>query len=405
MILQRIDRYQRTPTRRVRFADPDETAPNMRGLDPSARGSAPKPQTGGVELTEQGRRSLKQVSMSRWSSWVAVGGLALLTLASAAWSVSTSPKGTSTSTVMATSQASGSTLDTAPPGAHLTVSPKTVGPDQPFRLSGTDCPSGDQVLTGQSSPVTPESNGSWSVVVRGSLLLDTMSVGAECVQKDSRSEVFSYSPAHIRVTPLPRGARITVSPEVVIVGQSIRMSGNECFPSDYVIPDSTGTVSAAYGTYHVSIATPGSDGSWSAVVPVIDAAQVGDVSVSATCVTGIDREELFSYPAVHIEVNTYRHLHVTPSTTIRAGTTLTITSIGPCPSQSQAQVYLQSPDNLANGVPDGFGPDNPSGGEWSATLPIPPATAPGSYVLQATCLGDHTFLGYYSGLPITVTAG
>lgn len=296
-----------------------------------------------------------------------------------------------------------STGSVAPPGAHLTVSPKIVGPDQPFRLSGTDCPPSNHVITGANSPATPDASGTWSIVVKGSLFADTVNVGAACVGKGRGSVAFSYPPVQLRVAPLPPGARITVSPRVVMVGGTIQISGNDCFPNDYVVPD--GAVSAAYGTYHVSITIPKSDGSWSAVVPVIDASEVGDVLVGATCTTGADTEQVFSYPAVHIQVNTYRHLRVTPGTTVSAGTSLNVFSMGPCPPHSAAQVYLQSPDGLNNGVPDGYGPDNPSGGEWAATLPIPPATAPGNYVLHATCVGDHTFLGYYSGLPVTVTAG
>ena len=332
------------------------------------------------------------MSISRWSSWASLGALALLTLATAIWSVSTSSTGTQSNAIaIATSPSSA----TAPPGARLTANPRTVGPGQPFRLSGTGCPRTDRVITGWNGPVTPKSDGSWNVVVGGRILLvGTVNVGAACVERRSRSEVFGYPPVRILVTPLPPGARITVSPKVVMIGQSIRLSGNDCFPpTDYVLP--------AYG----DAVTPKPDGSWSAGGVVGDGAQVGFVPVSAACVTGADKAEVFSYPAVHIQVKTYRHLRVTPGTTVSAGTTLTVFSIGACPSRSEGDVYLQSAVAPETDVAQSFAINSSSGGEWSATLPIPQGTAPGHYMLHGQCDGDHVFLAFYSAVPITVTIG
>jgi len=332
------------------------------------------------------------VPISRWSSWASLGALALLTPATAIWSVSTSSTGTQSNAIAIATSPSPAP---APPRARLTASPRTIGPGQPFRLSGTGCPNAGRVITGGNAPVTPESDGSWSVVIGGSnLLVGTVDVGAACVGRGGRSGTFGYSPVRIRVMALPPGARLTVSPKVVMIGQAIRLSGNECFPpSDYVLP--------AYG----ETVTPMADGSWNAVGVVGDGAQVGIVPVGATCVTGTDKAEVFSYPAVHIRVNTYRHLRVTPGTTVSAGTTLTVFSIGACPSRSDGVVYLQSAVASETEVAQGFAINSSSGGEWSATLPIPQGTAPGHYMLHGQCDGDHVFLAFYNAVPITVTIG
>jgi len=318
------------------------------------------------------------VSNGRGTSWALLGVLAALTLGSAVWSVSTSPT---------SSNATTSSL-----GHRLALTPSTIVLGQQFRLSGTDCPPKDHVVTGNAR-VTPKSDGSWSVLVKASLPVGTTQVRAECVSAGGRSKTFTYSPVSLRVsTSPPAGTELTVSPRDVAIGDSIRITGTGCFPNDYVIPDYGATV------------TPKSDGSWSSVGTIDDGSPVGNVEVGALCVMRADKATVFDYQGVTIHINTYRHLSVSPRTTIGAGAAMTVSSVGPCPNilGDEAELELEYPGDPASAVPIGSAALSPSTGEWSTTIRIPP-TAFGKYLLLATCIVPRLFVAYYSSLRITVT--
>jgi hypothetical protein len=146
-----------------------------------------------------------------------------------------------------------------------------------------------------------------------------------------------------------------------------------------------------------------------------EATTLGPEDVGATCVVAIDSATIFDYPPVPIEVTTVRHLQVSPGTTVTAGTTLTVSSVGPCPVGAGSsggptggywgQVEL-APDLDGYGIAYGTSVEqNVSGREWSATILIPPDTTPGSYVLIGQCVIQRAVLASYNPLAITVTAG
>jgi hypothetical protein len=107
------------------------------------------------------------------------------------------------------------------------------------------------------------------------------------------------------------------------------------------------------------------------------------------------------------------HLRVTPRTTVVAGTTLTVSAVGPCPSGGIFAVFVQlhlvqlpyHPSPVSYDVTASSGSLGSAGGAWSATLAVPTNTFPGRYELYALC-GDYApgFLAEYRGLPITVSA-
>jgi hypothetical protein len=159
--------------------------------------------------------------------------------------------------------------------------------------------------------------------------------------------------------------------------------------------------------------TPQSDGSWSVVDTVGEGTDVGTVDLQADCDTTPSKVDVFSYPAVPIQVNTFRHLRVTPGTTVVAGTTLTVFSVGSCPAGGVFDVFAQlqmvqrpyHPSPTSYGVGASSASLGTMGGEWSATLTVPTNTFPGRYELHAECT-DYApgFLAEYGGLPITISA-
>lgn len=187
----------------------------------------------------------------------------------------------------------------------------------------------------------------------------------------------------------------------------IRLSGTNCLPPDQV---AVGTELDPPGSV---ILTPEVDGSWSIVDTVGEGTDVGKVDLHADCVTNPRKIEVFSYPAVPVQVNTFRHLRVTPSTTVVAGTTLRVFSVGSCPSGGVFDVFAQlqlvqrpyHPSPTSYDVSTWSTSLGTAGGEWVTTLTVPSNSFPGKYELQAEC-GDYApgFLAEYEALPITISA-
>jgi len=253
------------------------------------------------------------VPIRRWGSWAPLATLLVLTAGAATWSASSSP-GTSKGT-----SASG---DTIPAGARLTATPKVVLVGQPVQLSGTDCPRRDEVLTGLTAPVIPGRDGSWTLdeTVGITNPVGQQDFGAYCFKRGGRSMVFSYPTVHVRVSMSPPvGARFTMSPKTLSIGGPVHMSGTDCPRGDHVDTD--------YGE-----ATLDADGSWNFVGTVGQSSQIGSVQVGAECLETPNQREVFLYRPIKTQVNTFRHLRVSPGPTVAVGTTtLTVYSVGPCP--------------------------------------------------------------------------
>jgi hypothetical protein len=95
--------------------------------------------------------------MNRWHAWAAPALLTTLALATAVWSVATSPRGS-------TPSATTTTTTTPPPDRVLTVSSTHLSVGEPVTITGSGCPPGHwgtPVLQSDESPavLTPGSGG------------------------------------------------------------------------------------------------------------------------------------------------------------------------------------------------------------------------------------------------------
>jgi hypothetical protein len=77
---------------------------------------------------------------------------------------------------------------------------------------------------------------------------------------------------------------------------------------------------------------PRPDGTWSGTAAVPQSAVPGPGFVRARCLVPNGTKAMFSYPAVAVDMRSFRRLEVSPGTTVRAGTTLEVTAVGACPS-------------------------------------------------------------------------
>jgi hypothetical protein len=333
------------------------------------------------------------VPIGRWISWVPLATLLVLTAGAAVWSVSSSPQA---------SMGTSASVDTTPPGARLTATPTIVLVGQPVQLSGTDCPRRDEVLTGITAPVIPDRDGSWKLDEPVGITnpVGQQDFGAYCFRRGGRTMVFSYPTVHVRVSMSPPpGARLRVRPTTLMIGRPVHLSGTDCPYGDQAETD--------YGD-----ASPDAKGSWSFAGEVDQSSPIGFVPVGAECVSIPNKYEVFSYRPIMIEVDTFRHLRVTPGTTVPAGAVLTIFSVGACPTGGSIYGYVAEV-SLSDGPPShetvvsaDSDQNEVSGLEWSSTLAIPEGVAPGHYELSATCeLSRVVPDGSYSPVPITITAG
>jgi hypothetical protein len=321
----------------------------------------------------------------------------VLTAGAAVLSISSSPTGSTTTSA---------SVAPIPAGARLTATPKVVLVGQPVQLAGTGCPRRDEVLTGITAPVIPHRDGSWKVDETVNIIapVGRQDFGAYCFRRGGRSMVFSYPTVHVRVSMSPPvGARFTMSPKTLKIGGPVHLSGTDCPRGDHVDTE--------YGE-----ATLDPDGSWNFVGTVGQGSQIGSVQVEAECLETPNQREVFTYRPIKTQVNTFRHLRVSPGPTVAVGTTtLTVYSVGPCPIGGGssggttggywAEVDLTKypgtiPIVSANSIQQFV-----SGREWSAVLPVPGGLSPGRYQLTATCLIQRLFMGYYAPLTFTVAAG
>jgi hypothetical protein len=110
---------------------------------------------------------------------------------------------------------------------------------------------------------------------------------------------------------------------------------------------------------------------------------------------------VFYYRAISVKmVNSPYRLKVEPSTTVAAGTRLTVTSVGGnCWSRASfPDVSLFSPSYYD--VADGTGPT--SSVPWKSLLTVPTGSKPGHYRLEADCVDHYSVWGTYAPVVITV---
>ena len=130
------------------------------------------------------------------------------------------------------------------------------------------------------------------------------------------------------------------------------------------------------------------------------AAEIGSARVVASCEdpkTG----RWFDFAPVAVNVRTNRYLEVGPSTTVAAGTTMTVRSVGPgCDDLSSAVVALRGPTIV---YPAQTLTGN-THAQWQATFALPANLRPGAYVLYADCVYSRSTTATYTPVTITVHA-
>lgn len=132
----------------------------------------------------------------------------------------------------------------------------------------------------------------------------------------------------------------------------------------------------------------------------------GSAVVMGSCGTadGSSTTTGFRYPNVPVTVVLADHLTALPSTTVSAGTTLTVSPVNGGCDPGAPYVRFDDPTGASTPV---FG--NPTIGpqnllQFPVTIVLPLSTRPGTYRVDAFCSVDdfHTYSGVYQPLTITV---
>jgi hypothetical protein len=152
--------------------------------------------------------------------------------------------------------------------------------------------------------------------------------------------------------------------------------------------------------------TVGRDGRWTmtATVPMVPPGQAEIVGSCAPTQGSRGAQIEFHYPGVSVTVSSPFRLEVEPSTTVKAGTRLTLSPLGgKCPylSGSNPEVHLYSGLDVSLSDGDSHPVSTPSG--WKSFLVVPVALQPGEYTLEADCTDYFGGVdGTYSPVVITV---
>jgi hypothetical protein len=146
------------------------------------------------------------------------------------------------------------------------------------------------------------------------------------------------------------------------------------------------------------------DGRWTAtgVVPMVPP---GRTELTATCEPsgGFSGPVEIQYPSVWVDVtSTPYRLDVRPSTNVKPGATLSISSLGGgCDPAYYPQVSIYSPSHadVADGTVTGNATTN-----WQSELVVPRTLKPGKYGLEADCTNAQTVVyGTYAQTAIIVS--
>jgi hypothetical protein len=200
------------------------------------------------------------------------------------------------------------------------------------------------------------------------------------------------------------GARLTVTPTNLSVGQLVTLEGNDCSPPDRAEVGAIGSANA----YDLGTPVPqsairmASDGRWTVTVPVGDGTKLGPISIGARC-QSTSGSTVVLYPTVSAYVTTYRALILRPGTTISPGEVLSIRPIGNCPVGSGFSIALSPPLDLQyESWVTSNEPTNSRTGSWTARLRIPKGLQSGAYSLRTLCVESRATTAFYPSATITL---
>jgi hypothetical protein len=203
----------------------------------------------------------------------------------------------------------------------------------------------------------------------------------------------------------PAGANFTLTPTNPVADQEATVSASGCptgddiwftlLPDagsvgsqvDYNNPEQRSTSSTAPTTYHFAFPKN----------------VVGPVTIQAGCKDPHTGTSVFDYEPLPAVVGTARHLNVSPSTAVAAGTTITVTPAGPkCSQPTGVEVTLEL---SATTPPIEAAVSNQTAPNWQASIPIPASLSPGTYRVVAQCLYSRSIQAAYAPTTVQVTAG
>src|SRR4051794_21701757 len=168
--------------------------------------------------------------------------------------------------------------------------------------------------------------------------------------------------------PAPAGATFSLDPVNPTADAETTATATGCPEGDEIrfgVLGEPGATGSEIGTGNPTAKSTSSTGPTSYRFP-FPAHVVGPVTVQAVCMDLSTGYVAFVYPAVPAAVSTSRHLSVKPTTTVAAGSTLTVTPLGPdCPYQTGVEVTLELADPAQSIKGETTHGDAP---HWKATL-------------------------------------
>jgi len=220
---------------------------------------------------------------------------------------------------------------------------------------------------------------------------------------------FGPPPTRTSASTTSRPVGLTVSSTSLTVGGPITVSGGDCAPghigSAALTQDPNGGPQVTYDFGELLGQTSaGSDRQWT-VQTTLPAVTIGAATLGAICEDPSTGTPDFTYASVAVNVATRYRLQVEPGTTVQAGATLTVSSLGGgCDAISNPDVYLWSAaqPNALTGIGEVIGPTG-GGAQWQVNLTVPPTTGPGQYQVVARCAYSRSFRITYQPVPLTVT--
>ncbi len=150
--------------------------------------------------------------------------------------------------------------------------------------------------------------------------------------------------------------------------------------------------------------TPGAGGRWK-VTDTVGPLIIGKARIEPVCVDPRTGSTKLPYAPLPVTITTPYTIHVAPSTTVRPGEAITVSSVvGVCSDISDPWVDLWSPSNgnPVDGVAQVAG--RVGGEPWRLTLVVPAGAPPGHYFVQARCSYSRSFELTYQPVPVTVEA-
>jgi hypothetical protein len=209
--------------------------------------------------------------------------------------------------------------------------------------------------------------------------------------------------------PLSGASRLTLNSTIWTAGSEVTVSGGNCRSNDsgdFGITQDRNVGPEATYPFGESLlwneVTQDGGGRWTAtwVVPTVI---IGPARLSGSC---YDRSGAIvtSYQPQSIMIETPYRLLITPSSSVEAGGSIEVASVGGgCDQISTPEVNLwssTSPSSLP--TPDAVS-GKVGGGEWTIVLPVPSDTPPGDYYVVSRCQYSRGIRVTYQPAPITVT--